>query len=101
MRPHCAQRGLEARIGRLIGGAKLCDNQHSVTTEISDIAKDDRHDFRIPARAIDGHCNHTLDDWRQSRRALLYLFVAVADGRGPKLVQLNPLPLEIFIAISS
>jgi N6-adenosine-specific RNA methylase IME4 len=65
-----AQRRVEARIGQLLGDAKV-GSHHSVTTAGSEVAKDDRSDFRVLARALSGECDLGDDGWRKSRRALV------------------------------
>ena len=50
-----AQRGVEARIGQLLGPAKPGPKQSSPVREVSEsIPKNDRSDFRVLAKALDG-----------------------------------------------
>lgn len=63
-----ARRRVEARIGQLLGEAKL-GSHHSVTTEGAKLDKDDRADFRILAKAF--LISLDLEQWRTSRRALV------------------------------
>jgi hypothetical protein len=61
-----AQRRIEARIGQLLGPAARGNpdfgrDRNCVPTSVS---KDDRVDFRLLARALDGECYLTLEDGR-------------------------------------
>lgn len=71
-----AQRRLEARIGQLLGetaNGRRHDLEPSRVKEGDDVAKNDRSDFRVLARALDGAADLTPDEWRMSRRALVAL----------------------------
>lgn len=68
-----AQRRLEARIGQLLGptsqGGRPTEENPTHAEGIHRAG--DKADFRILARALDGKCELSKDDWRQSRRALV------------------------------
>ena len=73
-----AQRHIEARIGQLLGPGEqgrradlLPHRDEEVTSMIPN--DQDRANFRLLARAIDGECELTADEWRKSRRALVSL----------------------------
>lgn len=69
-----AQRRLEARIGQLLGEPEVGrPEKTSVMTEVSDVSRHERMDFRILARALNGECELSKTEWRQSRRALVAL----------------------------
>ncbi len=71
-----AQRRIEARIGQLLGVAKEGrpeNSAHDRSNSVSLIAEDSRADFRLLARALDGECELSPDEWRKSRRALVSL----------------------------
>lgn len=84
-----AQRGVEARIGQLLGPTtqgQRADLEPSVTTE-SSITKDDRSDFRTLAKALDGTVEVTPVEWQKSRRALTAL-VRLRAGEMPETPEL-------------
>ena len=64
-------RRLEGRIGQLLGKPEKGGRGNKLSVMSESIAKDDREDFRIIARALDGDCDLTDDEWRKSRRALI------------------------------
>jgi hypothetical protein len=74
-----AQRRLEARIGQLIGPAPGQGARTDRTCQHDDksaLHRQDQSDFRILARALDGKCELSDDEWRQSRRLLVDLIRA-------------------------
>ena len=73
-----AQRHIEGRIGQLLGPGEqgkradlLPHRDEEVTSMIPN--DQDRANFRLLARALDGECELTADEWRKSRRALVSL----------------------------
>jgi N6-adenosine-specific RNA methylase IME4 len=87
-----AQRGVEARIGQLLGPAKATQGQRtdlSVTTEKLENtpSKDDRSDFRVLAKALDGEVEVAPEEWQKSRRALTAL-VRLRAGEMPETPEL-------------
>src|ERR1035441_2697078 len=83
-----AQRGVEARIGQLLGPAKATQGQRtdlSVTTEKLENtpSKDARADFRVLAKALDGEVEVAPEEWQKSRRALTAL-VRLRAGEMPE-----------------
>ena len=67
-----AQRRVEARIGQLLGEPKRGKKLSAMTDNLD---KDERQDFRILAKALNGECDPEITDeeWRKSRRAFLSL----------------------------
>lgn len=66
-----AQRRIEARIGELLGEAKRDhDRSRGATSVVTEVAKDDRADFRLLARAA-RECDLADEEWRRSRRSLV------------------------------
>ena len=62
-----AQRRCEGRIGQLLGEPTLDhDRRKGATSVVTEVAKDDRTDFRILAHAMTGECPLTFDEWRKT-----------------------------------
>lgn len=74
-----AMRHLDARIGQLLGSPEQGrrTDLEPVPHE-GNVAKNDRMDFRVLARALNGSCELAKDEWRQSGRAL---FLSVLNVR--------------------
>lgn len=71
-----ALRRLEGRIGQLLGEpeqGKRTDLEPSNHDYDVEFHNPEKRDFRIIARALDGKCSLTDDEWRQSRRAVVAL----------------------------
>jgi hypothetical protein len=73
-----AQRRIEARIGQLLGpaingGDRRSHHAHRDDTDRAILHAQDKEDFRLLARALEGDCYLTLEEWRKSRRALVKL----------------------------
>lgn len=69
-----AQRRLEARIGPLLGEPEQGRRADlEPTSHKGQVAKNERMDFRILDRALNGNCELSKDEWRQSRRMLVSL----------------------------
>jgi hypothetical protein len=71
-----AQRRIEARIGQLLGEAepgKRTDLEPRQRDDGVVRHNQDRHDFRLLARALSGDITLTEDEWRKSRRGLVQL----------------------------
>lgn len=67
-----AQRRVEARIGQLLGPAPG-RGRAEVNSHADSFSSEDRGNFRLVARALDGECPLDEDEWRKSRRALVAL----------------------------
>lgn len=63
-------RHLEARIGQLIGDAMHGGDRTGEQVVHDQLEKRERFDFRILARALNGTCELSKDEWRKSRRLL-------------------------------
>jgi N6-adenosine-specific RNA methylase IME4 len=69
-----AQRRIEGRIGQLLGEATQGERiDLTCPRDGKLIERHDRIDFRLLARALDGDCTLTDDEWQKSRRALVSL----------------------------
>lgn len=91
------QRRIEAQIGVLLGergkGGRGQTLGHG--REFEKVPKDDRHDFRILARAISDACELEPDEWDRSRRSL----VALIKDRLGLISEPPPLPEGMFRTI--
>jgi hypothetical protein len=73
-RPLGAQRRIEARIGQLLGKAAPGGWAHRDEDIRKALPNDQtRSDYRLLARALDGQCELTREQWQKSRRALVML----------------------------
>jgi N6-adenosine-specific RNA methylase IME4 len=89
-----AQRGVEARIGQLLGPAEHGGDRRSATAQTDqpnhdevDLSDPVRSDFRVLAKALDGEVEVTPEEWQKSRRALTAL-VRLRAGEMPKTPEL-------------
>ena len=91
-----AQRRLEARIGQLLGEAQVGRPENGNSTHADNFERSgDRVDFRILAKALDGKCDLSKDDWRQSRRALVALIRARTTQDEPAMAApVQPVPVH-------
>ncbi len=79
-----AQRRLEARIGQLLPNeqGRRTDKLPNHDVEVELHGKD-KSDFRVLARALNGTCDLSKDEWRQSRRELVALDRTCTKQRTP------------------
>jgi hypothetical protein len=93
-----AQRHIEARIGQLLGPAPGQGSRNDLTShhdEKSIIPHDeDRAAFRILARALDGECELTPDEWRKMFREAT---TGNAEGRRRKIVITSRIRMAVAI----
>ena len=76
-----AQRRIEARIGQLLGPAeKQKGGRGKTVPHEGQLKRNDRSAFRHLAKAVNGECVVSSDEWRTSRRAL----VTLVRNRTPK-----------------